>query len=94
MSYRKTSLWNDNNEIKCLIILKKLILEDFSRGKQKKYCFEMAKESGLTVGSISAKICNFKSVYGINNPSHPSKNTLRIYEKYKDFSIEELELIV
>ena len=94
MAYRKNSLWNDNNEIKCFLIFKMLDKEGFPRGKQNQYCFEMSKVSNLTSGSISAKICNYKSVAGINNSSNASKNTIRIYNKYKNLSIDELEKIV
>jgi len=79
MAYRKNSLWNDNNEIRCFLIFKRLYIEGFPRTKQKQYCFEMTKMSNLTTGSISAKISNYKSVAGINSPSNSSKNTIRIW---------------
>ena len=93
MSYREKSLWNDKNEIRCLLILKKLQVEGFPRAKQKEYWLEMAKVTNLTAGSISAKICNYKSLFGINNPSNCSTNTIKIYNSYKDYSIESLKNI-
>ena len=94
MGYRKNSLWNDKHEINCLLIFKKLELDNFPRTEQTKYCLEMAKISNLSIGSISAKICNYKSVAGINKPSNVSRNFMRIYSKYKDLSIIELEKII
>ena len=89
MSYQ--SEWNDENEIRCMIIFRKLANEGYPAGKQMEYSQEMAKITNLTAGSISAKISNYKSVAKINNASNASKNTIRIYTKYKDFSIEKLE---
>ena len=94
MTYSNDSLWNDNNEIKCLIIFKYLQKSNFPRGMQKKYCEELAKISGLGRGSISAKVSNFKSLAGINAPSNYSKNSEDIYELYSNTTIKELEDIV
>ena len=92
MNYR--SEWNEKNELKCLIIFKKLESQNFKRGLQAKYVKEMAKETNLTEGNISAKICNYKSVAGINRKSNASRNTIKIHRKYKESSIEELEMEV
>ena len=56
MSYSESSNWNEVNEIKCLIIFKKLEAENFPKGKQMDYCKEISKETGLDVGNLSAKI--------------------------------------
>ena len=58
MSYRKNSEWNEANEIRCLIIFKKLKEEKFPHGKQIEYCRDMSKLTNLGVGSISAKVSN------------------------------------
>ena len=90
MPYR--SNWNDINELKCLLIFKQLQLEGFPRGFQKQLCEEMSKSTNLDSTNISAKICNIKSIAGINNSSNYSQNTKRIYEKYNHLSIEELKI--
>ena len=54
----------------------------------------MAKSTNLSVGSISAKVSNYKSVAAISNKSNASQNTKRIYKKYKDFTIKELENLI
>lgn len=94
MSYRENSEWNKANEIRCLIIFQKLKETDFPRGKQMEYCQNMSRSTNLDVGNISAKVSNYKSVAGINKPSNASQNTKEIYEKYKDFTIKELEDLI
>ncbi len=94
MSYRKNSEWNKQNEIRCLIIFKNLKDENFPRGKQIEYCQNMSKLTNLAANNISAKVGNYKSVAGINKPSNASQNTKKIYEKYKNFTIKELEDLI
>ncbi|MGF1841652.1 hypothetical protein L4C39_00385 [Vibrio clamense] len=94
MSYRDTSLWNDLNELRCLAAFKRLESEGFPRGKQSEYAREISRKSGLEVGNISAKICNYKSVAGINNESHASANTRGFYIKYQSYSLGEIQELV
>jgi hypothetical protein len=94
MSYRKESEWNEVNEIRCLIIFKKLEEQKFIRGRQMFYCQEMARNSNLSPGNISAKVCNYKSVAGVNKGSNASLNTKEIYRKYINTSISDLEKVV
>lgn len=94
MAYRNNSLWNDKNEIACLVIFKILKRDNFPRSKQKQYCDDLSKKTDLKASSINAKICNIKSLAGINEYSNFSKNTKRIYEMYKDKTVKELENIV
>ena len=94
MTYKKNSNWNDKNELKCLLIFKKLKAEYFPRGKQAKYCREMASTTNLDKGNISAKVCNYKSVAGINNHSNASKNTIRIYNKYGHLSVNKISSLI
>lgn len=96
MTHKPSSGWNDKNELRCLVILKKLQAEKFPYGRQAQLCREMAglRDVKLSQETISARVGNFKSVAGINNPSKHSEDTERIYEKYKDRSIEELERVI
>ena len=96
MSYREDSGWNDKNELRCLLILRKVQEERFPRGLRMHYCRRMAElpDVILTPGSISAKVGNFMSVAGIGRPSNYSENTRRIYEQYKNYSIQELEEVI
>ena len=95
-TYEKGSDWNDLNEMRCLLIFKKLEKERFPRRRQAELCREMENipNIGLTESSINAKVGNYKSVAGINNSSHYSKNTKRIYEQYKNTPIKKLKRII
>ena len=96
MAYRKDSGWNDKNELRCLVIYRKLEYEGFPRRRQTELCREMENMSHvkLCFNSISAKIGNYKSIAGVNNHSNASTNTKRIYEKFKNYSIEKLEKLI
>lgn len=94
MNYKDSSDWNDLNELRCLVILKKLIAENFPRNRQMELCREVASKCNLTSGSISAKVCNFKSLEGVNNKSNASNNSKIIYKKYNQLSLVELEKLI
>lgn len=94
MSYRENSSWNENNEILCLIIFKRLQEANFPRGKQMEYCREMSHVTNLDAGNISAKVSNYKSVAGINNASNASVNTVRLFKQYGHLTIQELKRII
>jgi hypothetical protein len=94
MSYKESSNWNEINEIRCLIIFKRLQNEKFPRNKQMSYCREIEKVSNLDASNLSAKVSNFKSVAGINKSSNASKNTIYVYNTYGHLSINELEKII
>ena len=94
MTYRTGSGWNDRNELRCLLIFKMLIEEDFPHGKQSEYCREMADITGLDENSISARVSNYKSVAGINDGSNASSNTIEIYQKYNHLTVEELRKLI
>ena len=94
-SYKADSNWNDKNEMRCLLIFKKLETEKFPRGRQMQLCREISqrlkKSEFLSEDNISAKVCNYKSVAGVNNDSNYSTNTEAIYKKFEKFSILKLE---
>lgn len=94
MAYRTGSNWNDKNELKCLLIYKKLELEGFPCGRQADYCRGMEINIDLSVGNISAKVSNYKSVAKVNNDSNASKNTIRIYAEYGHLPVSEISSII
>lgn len=53
MSYREKSLWNDQNELRCLEAFKMLESEGFPWGKQIDYARKISRQSGLSVGNAS-----------------------------------------
>lgn len=89
--YRDSSEWNDDNELRCLVIFKQLEEKGFPRGLQIQLCREMARKTNLDVGNISAKVSNYKSVAGINNDSNASMKTKEIYGKYNMLSISQIQ---
>lgn len=94
MSFRENSEWNDLNELRSLVIFKKLELAGFPRNKQMELCKKMALKSNLDAGNISAKVSNFKSVAGVNKPSNASVNTKEVFKKYGSLSLLEIESYV
>jgi hypothetical protein len=91
MTYKDSSEWNEQNEMRCLAIFKKLEAENFPRGKQMEYCRLLASSTNLDAGNISAKVSNYKSVAGINKHSNASENTKRLYKEYGHLSANEIE---
>ncbi len=89
--YRKDSVWNDVLELKCLIVLKKLIEQNFKHGLRQVLCKELSKESVASPGTLSAKVGNYRSLAGLARHSNYSKNSKHLYDKYKDHSVAELE---
>ena len=94
MAYKNDSEWNDINELRCLLIFKKLEVDKFPRGKQIEYCREMASITNLSEGNISAKVSNYKSVAGINNHSNASQNTKKFYNDYGRLTVKEIESLI
>ena len=92
--YNASSNWNDLAELKCLYIFKVLQEEDFPYGKQRKMCMDISDETDLSVGNLSAKVSNFKSVAGENNESNASTNTRAIYAEYGHFPSNELRKVI
>ena len=80
--YRKDSKWNDLNEIKCLLAFKQLEEKNYPRNMLTDLAQEISKASGLNVGSVKAKIGNYKSVAGVTAHSNASKQTISIFKKY------------
>ena len=91
--YESGSGWSDKNEMRCLLIFKKLKAQNFPRGLQAKLCWEMAETPGvnLLAKTISTKVSDFKKVAKGKNKIHASANTIRIYKEYENHSISQLE---
>lgn len=94
MAYQEGSLWSEENEIRCLALMKRLQEEGFPRGRQSQYGRELAAASGLSFPSINAKIGNFKSLAGVIGPSNWSDNSEAIWKKYGHLSAVEISALV
>ncbi len=88
--YRTGSKWNDLNELQCLLILKKLEAVNFTRNLQARLCRALSKTSGLSEGTLKAKVGNYKSLAGVTGDSNASTNTKALYQRYKHFSVSKL----
>lgn len=94
MGYRVGSLWNETNEIRCLIAFKKLQAEGFPRGRQMEMSRELSGLTGISAGSLHSKIGNYKSMAGVIGDSNASQGTRDVYRQYGGSSIAELESLL
>jgi hypothetical protein len=91
-NYRENSKWNDEMELRCLLIFKTLEEEGFPRnGRQMELCNELSTYSKISLSSLNAKVGNYKSEAGITEPSNSSSNTRRTYKQYGNLSSTEIE---
>jgi hypothetical protein len=77
--YRAGSKWNDINELRCLCAFKQLQENRFLRNLLTELAGGIAKVSGIDVGSIKAKIGNYKAVAGVTGHSNASQKTISMY---------------
>lgn len=94
MAFRKGSLWSEENEIRCLALMKRLQEEGSPRGRQAQYGRELARSSGLSFRTINAKVGNFKSLAGLIGPSNWSRNSEEVWEKYGHLTAAEVSALV
>ncbi len=94
MPFREESKWNELNELRCLLIFKKLESEGFQHGKQIEYCRKIEAISNLSAENLSAKVCNYKSLAGVNKPSNASTESKEAFKKYGKMSLSEFENVV
>ena len=92
-NYRKDSEWNNEMELRCLLIFKTLEAERFPRGRQLELCRELSRRSSLDAENLSAKVSNYKSVAGVNKHSNASENTISMFKKYGKLSISEIDAL-
>lgn len=88
------SKWNDRNELECLLAFKQLEEEGFPRNRHTELAKNIARQSGLKVTSVIAKIGNYKSVAGITRHSNASRRTIYMYEKYGHFTCSQIRELI
>ena len=86
--------WDEGIELQCLIIFKRLFVEDFPRGKQIEYCRDLSTELNISADRLSARVRNFKAAAGMNETCEASAHTIRFYNKHRHTSIDELETML
>lgn len=82
------------NELRCLLAFKQLEEAGFPRNMLTQLAKDIAKISGLTVGSVKSKIGNYKSVAGITGHSNASRNTVYMYSQYGHLTSIKLRELV
>jgi len=92
--YRTGSKWNDSNELLCLQAYKKLEEDKFPRNMLTELAKKIAHQSGLSLGSVKAKIGNYKSVAGVTGHSNASQNTLSMYRNYGHLNSSKLQELI
>ena len=91
--------WDDRTEVMCLLIYKKLMEKKFQRGLRTKLCQEMnIKKDTPPYNSIYLKVANYESLFtngerGMYGGAE-KKRTIKIYKKFKDYSIKKLEDVI
>ena len=93
-NYREGSAWNDEMELRCLLIFKILEEERFPRKRQMELCRELSRNSELDATNLSAKVGNYKSVAGVNNSSNASANTVSMYRRHGTKSSAQLRRLI
>ena len=86
--------WNDLNELRCLLAYKKLEELNFPRNMLSDLAAEIAIQSGLTVGSVKAKIGNYKSVAGVTDHSNASMTTHSMYKNHGHLNSTQLQKLI
>lgn len=94
VGYRTGSPWSDANELKCLLIYKMLEEAGFIRGMQSGLAETLARSTHLKTSSINAKICNYKSLAGVNSQSNYSSQSQKIYERFGSLSAAQLRSVL
>lgn len=92
--YRSNSKWSDLNELRCLqafVILKE---NNNPRNLLTELATNISKESGLSVGSVKAKIGNYKSVAGVTGHSNASLNTKSMFKNFGHLSSAQLQKLI
>ena len=54
---------------------------------------EIAKKIGVSLGSVSYRIGNFKAIDGIGQATHVAKLSHLVYKKYSALTLQELKKI-
>lgn len=93
-NYKEGSAWNDEMELRCLLIFKILEEERFPRKRQMELCRELSRNSELDATNLSAKVGNYKSAAGVNNASNASANTVSMYRLHGTKSSAQLRRLI
>lgn len=93
-NYREGSIWTDALELECFLIFKQAESHNFKHGLATELCRKLAKNKNLDEGTLKAKVGNYKSLAGYTRPSNASTATKAFYERYKNYSVEQIERVL
>lgn len=93
-NYRHGSVWNDELELRCFLIFKQAEAVNFKRGVATELCRKLAKNKSLDEGTLKAKVGNYKSLAGYTKPTNASTATKTYYERYKNYSVQQIEEVL
>ena len=93
-NFREGSGWNLEIEIRCLIIYKMLEESGNPKGLKTDLCEVLAVSSGISVGSIKAKIGNYKSEFGLTGETNSSEATKYLVSSFGNLSVKELDILL
>lgn len=93
-NFREGSCWNLEVEIRCLIILKVLEESGNPKGLKTDLCEALAVSSGISVGSIKAKVGNYKSEFGLTGETNSSEATKYLASSFGSMTVKELDILL
>lgn len=93
-NYRVGSVWDDGLELRCFLIFKQAESQNFKRGLVTELCRKLAKARNVDEGTLKAKVGNYKSLAGYTRPTNASTSTVRMFEKYKHLSKQDIETLL
>lgn len=92
--YRVGSKWNDLNEFRCLLAFKCLQEQGYPKNMLTDLAKEISQISEISIGSVKAKIGNYKSVAGVTRHSNASSQNILIFNKYGHLNSNKLKEII
>lgn len=93
-NFREGSGWNLEVEIRSLIIFKVLEESDNPKGLKTDLCEALAISSGISVGSIKAKVGNYKSEFGLTGETNSSEATKYLASSFGSLTVKELDILL
>jgi predicted transcriptional regulator len=77
--------WVEKDDI-IIFFLCKFGIESCPLSKQ-----EIADKIGVSLGSVSYRVGNFKAISGVGNATNFAKLSLEVHEKYSNLSMQDLK---
>ncbi|MGF1689706.1 winged helix-turn-helix domain-containing protein [Photobacterium kagoshimensis] len=79
--------WVEKDDL-MILFLKKFGVENSPLSKQ-----EIADKIGVSLGSVSYRVGNFKAIDGIGSATNFARLSLQVHKQYSNLSMQELKAI-